>query len=108
MRKQTCFSASWKKVRPEDAAWFEAIGGMSPGELHDAQVGWAAEQAEGLATHWQSMAAVKRELAARDDLAPEGGLGVDERRQVLLDEADELERDAAGVSTEWPLVVPHA
>ncbi|MGI5245052.1 exonuclease domain-containing protein [Dactylosporangium sp. CA-139066] len=105
LQRQTCRSATWKKVRPEDAAWFEAVGAMSPGELHEAQVGWAAEQAEGLAVHWQSQAAEKRELAGRDDPPGDEALDADERRRVLLDESAQLEHDAAGISTEWPLAV---
>jgi DNA polymerase-3 subunit epsilon len=108
MRKQTCGSAAWKKVRPEDADWFEQVAAMSPQKLHEAQVGWAAEQAEGLSTHWRGQAAEKRELAGRDEPPGDEALNVDERRKVLLDEADQLESDADGVSTEWPLVVSHA
>jgi DNA polymerase-3 subunit epsilon len=105
LKKQTCGSHAWKKVRPEDADWFERVAGMSPQELHDAQVGWAAEQAVGLAEHWQSQVAEKRELAGREDPPGDEELSVDERRQVLLDEADELEQQAASVRTDWPLVV---
>lgn len=105
LKKQTCGSAAWKKVRAEDADWFERVADMSPGELHEAQVGWAAEQADGLAEHWRSQAAEKRELASRDNPPGDEDLNVDERRQVLLDEAVELEQQAATVRTDWPLVV---
>jgi DNA polymerase-3 subunit epsilon len=105
MRMQTCFSAAWKKVRAEDADWFERIAAMSPTQLHEAQVGWAAEQAEGLATYWRGQAAEKRDLASRDEPPGDVDLGAGERQQVLLDEAAHLEADADGVSTDWPLVV---
>lgn len=105
LKKRTCLSAAWKKVMPEDADWFGAVARMSPMQLHDAQVGWAAEQAEGLADHWRSQVVEKRELAGRDDPPGDEALDVDERRQVLLDEADELEQQAATVRTDWPLVV---
>jgi DNA polymerase-3 subunit epsilon len=108
MQRQTCFSAAWKKVRAEDADWFERVAAMSPAQLHDAQVGWAAEQAEGLATHWRSLAAGKREEAEWDNPPGDDALGVDERRQVLLDEADELEQQADGMTPGWPLVVANA
>ena len=105
MQQQTCFSASWKKVRAEDADWFERVAAMSPAQLHDAQVGWAAEQAEGLAMHWRSLATEMRESASRDDPPGDEGLSVDERRQVLRDAADVIERDADGARPDWPLVV---
>lgn len=108
MRKQTCGSAAWKKVRAEDADWFEAVAAMSPAQLHDAQIEWAAEQAEGLAMHWRSLATEMRESASRDDPPGDESLSADERRQVLRDAADAIERDADGVSTDWPLVVAHA
>ncbi len=103
LQRQTCFSAAWKKVRPEDADWFERVAVMSPAQLHDSQVDWAAEQSEGLATYWRSQAAEKRDLAGRDDPPGDDELSADERRQVLLDEADQIERDADGVSTDWPV-----
>lgn len=105
MQRQTCFSAAWKKVRAEDADWFEQVAEMSPMELHEAQVGWAAEQSEGLATYWRGQAAEKRELAGRGDPPGDEALDVDERRQVLLDEAAQIEADADGVRPDWPLVV---
>jgi DNA polymerase-3 subunit epsilon len=53
MRKQTCLSATWKKVRDEDAQWFAKVAAMSPMELHEHQATWAEDQAEGLAEFWQ-------------------------------------------------------
>jgi DNA polymerase III subunit epsilon len=105
LKKRTCLSAAWKKVMPEDAVWFAAVAAMSPQELHDAQVGWAAEQTDGLGVHWRKVAAEKRELAGRDDPPGDEALDVDERRQVLLDEAAELEEQVAGLRGDWPLVV---
>lgn len=105
MQRQTCFSAAWKKVRAEDADWFERVAAMSPAQLHDAQVEWAAEQSEGLAIHWRSQAAEKREQSGWDNPPGDDGLSVDERRQVLRDGADELEQQAGGMTSGWPLVV---
>lgn len=103
LAKQTCFSASWKRVRPEDAAWFEAVAAMSPVQLHEAQIGWAAEQADGLATHWRGLIAQMRESAGRDDPPGDEALDVDERRTALLQAADELEKQADSVRPEWPI-----
>lgn len=108
MQRQTCLSAAWKKVRADDADWFERVAAMSPTQLHDGQVEWAAEQSEGLATHWRSLAAEMRESASRDDPPGDEGLDVDERRQVLREAADAVDRDADGVSPDWPLVVANA
>jgi DNA polymerase-3 subunit epsilon len=105
LAKQTCASASWKKVRPEDADWFEAVAAMSPSQLHEAQTLWAAEQADGLAMHWREMAAGKRDDAGRDSPPGDEQLSADERRQILRDEANELERQADGVHPDWPLAV---
>lgn len=108
MQQQTCLSAAWKKVRPEDADWFEKVAGMSPQELHDAQVGWAAEQAEGLAIHWRGEAVKRRDEARFENPPGDESLSVSEREQVLLEAADELERQADGIRSDWPLVVSGA
>lgn len=103
LAKQTCASAAWKKVRPEDAEWFAKVAAMSPAQLHDAQVGWAAEQADGLATHWRGQVAEMRESAGRDDPPGDEALDGDERRAVLLQTADEIEAQADSVRPEWPI-----
>lgn len=105
LQRQTCRSAVWKKVRPEDAVWFEAVAGMSPMELHEAQVVWAAEQADGLVVHWQAVAAEKREQASWVDPPGDSDLSPEERRQVLLTDADELDAWAATVDPSWPVGV---
>lgn len=105
-QKQTCLSAAWKKVRDEDADWFAAVAAMSPAQLHEAQIGWAAEQADGLATHWRGQAAEKRTLAEQDEPPALEGLPdaiADERREALRQQADQLDADADGVRPEWPI-----
>lgn len=106
LAKQTCLSASWKKVRPEDAAWFDAVAGMSPMELHEAQVLWAAEQSQGLGEHWTKQAAEFRAQAAQGvppALEDFPDADDDERRKVLLDLAAELDEKTTGLSGDWPL-----
>jgi DNA polymerase III subunit epsilon len=108
LRKQTCFSASWKKVRPEDAVWFEAVAGMSPMELHDAQAIWYREQTEGLAAHWEQER-LQRLAEADQDVPPPlpelPDASDDERRQVLREQADELAEKIAGLRFSWPIEV---
>lgn len=58
------------------------IGAMKLGDLHDAQVGWAAKQAKSLATHFRRLAS----MAATQE------------------EADTLRRKADGCRPEWPFI----
>ncbi len=82
---------------------FADLAAMSLRELHDAQVGWYAEQASGLAAYWLSQAEQKRVDATSDNPPGDETLAPDERRQVLREEAAELRERAAGVTTDWPL-----
>lgn len=74
---------------------FQAFGRMSLVELHAAQVGWYAEQAEGLAQYWRRQA---NELEYRARRATD-----DAERETALADAEELRQRADGVTTEWPM-----
>ncbi len=82
---------------------FTDLAAMSLRELHDAQIGWYAEQASGLAAYWLSQAEQMRVDADRDVPPGDEALTPDERREVLRAEAAELADRAAGVTTDWPL-----
>ncbi|MFB6392576.1 exonuclease domain-containing protein [Polymorphospora lycopeni] len=74
---------------------FQAFGRLSLVELHAAQVGWAAEQAEGLARFW---------LRQANDLQHQAERASDDaERETALADAEELRQRADGVSTEWPV-----
>lgn len=75
---------------------FRALGAMSLDELHAAQVGWYAEQAEGLGRYWAQCAEEKR-IQARD--ADPGS----EARQIAEQEAAELDAKVDGLRFEWPV-----
>ncbi|MBM0235910.1 DNA polymerase III subunit epsilon [Micromonospora sp. ATA32] len=74
---------------------FQSLASMSLAELHPAQVGWYATQAEGLAAYWMKQANELEHLAGRKT--------DDAERVTMLADAEELRRRAEGVSTEWPL-----
>lgn len=73
----------------------QAFASMSLAELHAAQVGWYAEQTEGLAAFWRKQAAELEHLA--------GLTGDDAKRETMLADADGLRQRADGVSTVWPM-----
>lgn len=87
---------------------FRAVNGLGPARLHQMQIGWYREQAEGLGDYWRKAAEQKRVEAARDVPPGDDDLGPDERRQVLLDEVAELEQKIASLRFEWPLAVSGA
>jgi DNA polymerase-3 subunit epsilon len=89
-----------KPMHRNDVAKFLEIGGMSPGDLHEAQVRWYAEQAEDLAAYWRREAAEK--LAEADRAVDEYGPN-DEGAATIRAEAEELLARADSVSTEWPV-----
>lgn len=82
---------------------FQALARLNVEQMHAGQVGWYRSQSEGLAEYWRGLAEQKRSEAARDVPPGDEDLGPDERRQVLLQEADELVAKAAGVDTVWPI-----
>ncbi len=84
---------------------WQAFGRLTLDEVHAGQVGWYAEQSRSLGEYWARAAEEKRVQADRDDPPGDDGLGPDERRQVLLDEAAELEQRISTLRTEWPLAV---
>lgn len=78
------------------AAGWRQLGRLSLAELHDQQVGWYREQAEGLAAHWRRCAQELLVEASRDDTT-------DERREIAAQEVAELDAKVASISIEWPL-----
>lgn len=98
MRKQTCLSAAWKKVRDEDAEWFAKVAAMSPMELHEAQVGWAEEQAEGLADFWRQglMEATHAYDAALEQ-------GDEERAAAAALDMEDLGAKLDSMTPGWPI-----
>lgn len=83
-------------------------------ELHQAQIGWYREYAEGLGTYWAKQRAEFLAHAGRDNPPPVEGLpdaGPDERREVWRQHAVELAERIASLRYEWPiapLAVTHA
>jgi DNA polymerase III subunit epsilon len=82
---------------------FAALGAMSLPELHAAQRGWYAEQAESFAQYLRKAAEQKLHDSALDFPPGDEALHADERRTVLIQEAEELRQRADGVSIHWPL-----
>jgi DNA polymerase-3 subunit epsilon len=78
----------------EVAAAWRRFGGLSLGELHEAQRVWFREQAEGLAAWWRQKAAEAEHQA---------GLGSGDREDLLA-EAESLRARADGMSVDWPMV----
>jgi DNA polymerase-3 subunit epsilon len=68
---------------------------MSLAELHEAQVGWYAEQAESLAQFFRKKANQTEFEAKRTADAGE--------REVLLDDANKVRASADGVTLDWPM-----
>jgi DNA polymerase-3 subunit epsilon len=85
-----------RPMHPNDVEQFLAVGGMSPDELHAAQVGWYAEQSAGLGAYWRAAAEELRAEAARDVTS-------DERRQICQEEAADLDARVDGLRTDWPV-----
>lgn len=74
---------------------FQTFGRMSLEQLHSAQVGWYAEQVEGLAQYWRKQA---------NEMEYRAGRATDEaERATALADAEELRQRADGVTTEWPM-----
>ncbi|GGM53781.1 exonuclease domain-containing protein [Dactylosporangium sucinum] len=82
-----------------------ALGSLGAEDLHDRQIQWYAEQSKSLGEYWQREANEKRAQAGRGLPPGDADLGPDERRQVLLDEAAELEQRIASLRFEWPIAV---
>ncbi len=74
---------------------FQEFGKLTLAEVHDAQVGWYAGQAAGLADYWRREANQLESEArrARDDA----------ERSTKLADAQELRERAGTVSTSWPI-----
>lgn len=77
----------------EVARAFTALASMTPDQLHAAQVGWYAGQAESLAAYWRQKANELEHQAGRPDAeAPED----------FRTEAADLRRRADDICTDWP------
>jgi DNA polymerase-3 subunit epsilon len=87
---------------------FRAVNGLGPAQLHQQQVGWYREQAEGLGDYWRKVAEQKRVESGRDVPPGDDELGPEERREVLLTEVAELERRVDSLRFEWPLAASRA
>ena len=74
---------------------FQILAGMTLTELHQAQVGWYATQAEGLAAYWLRQANDLEHLAGRST--------DDAERETRLADAEDLRRRAETVTTDWPV-----
>lgn len=74
---------------------FQEFGKLTLAEVHAAQVGWYAEQAEGLAAYWLRQA---NELDHQARRAAD-----DAERTTALADAEELRQRAASVTTDWPI-----
>lgn len=86
--------SGWR-MRREDAEAFRALGAMTLGQLHAAQVLWCRQQADDFAAYLRREAEQRRHEAgqAADDAA----------REFALKDAAELAARADGVDGCWPL-----
>jgi DNA polymerase-3 subunit epsilon len=82
---------------------WQAFGWLALADVHTGQVGWYADQARGLGDYWSRTAEQKRAEASWDVPPGDEELSPDERRQVLLDEATELDTKVASLRFEWPI-----
>jgi DNA polymerase-3 subunit epsilon len=74
---------------------FHRLRDLSLAQLHELQSGWYRKQSEGLGSHWQRKANEIRHSADNVDTA--------EEREVLLGDAQLLEKRLESLSFEWPL-----
>lgn len=89
---------------------WQAFGLLTLDEVHAGQVRWYAEQSKSFGEYLEKS---RLQCLAEADmdvppLLPElPDADVDERRQVIREQASELERKIASLRFEWPLVVSH-
>lgn len=93
-------TAEYDALQAGRVAWalmrrYPMLAGMSLATLHDAQVGWYAEQAESLAQFFRKKANQVEFEARRTSDAGE--------RDTLLADAKRIHGDADGVSLDWPM-----
>ncbi|MFG1659032.1 exonuclease domain-containing protein [Micromonospora chersina] len=77
------------------AKTLQSLASMTLTELHQAQIGWYATQAEGLAAYWLRQANELEHLAGRT--------ADDAERETRLADAEDLRRRAETVTTDWPI-----
>lgn len=82
---------------------FHGFSGLTLDDLQHAQARWYAELQDSRGTYWAGEAVKRRDEAAWANPPGDESLSPDERRQVLLDDADDLEQRAAGINTSWPI-----
>lgn len=86
---------------------WQAFGRLTLDELHTAQVGWYAEQSKSLGEYWEKsrlQCLAEADLPEPPPLPELPDAGPDERRQVIREQAAELERKIASLTFSWPLV----
>jgi DNA polymerase-3 subunit epsilon len=93
-------TAEYDALQAGRVAWalmrrYPALARMSLGELHDAQIGWYAEQAKGL-QGWFYRSGNEAQHDA-------GNARDDDEREALLVKADEFRTKAEGVNFDWPM-----
>lgn len=87
---------------------FQALAGMGLEQLHERQVRWYAEQAISLGEYWEKsrlQCLTEADMDVPPVLPELPDAGVDERRQVIREQAAELERKIASLTFDWPLAV---
>lgn len=85
-----------RRYPSEMARAFQNLGNLSLAQLHQAQIGWYAEQSDSLARYWRSQA---EELRHR----LQGVFGDDEARAIAAQELAELEARIDSIRDEWPI-----
>jgi DNA polymerase-3 subunit epsilon len=93
-------TAEYDALQAGRVAWqlmrrYPRLAAMSLDELHEAQVGWYAEQAESLAQFFRKKAN-QAEFEARRTNS-------DEDRAAFLADAEKIRADADGVTLDWPM-----
>lgn len=93
-------TAEYDALQAGRVAWqlmrrYPALTRLSLAELHEAQVGWYAEQSESLAQFFYRSANEAERKARR--------AGDDAERETLLADVESLRLKAEGVSLDWPL-----
>lgn len=93
-------TAEYDALQAGRVAWalmkrYPLLAGLSLAELHEAQVGWYAEQAESLAQFFRRSGNEAKHNAERAT--------DDAERETLLSDARRLHESAAGVALDWPM-----
>ncbi len=92
-------TAEYDALQAGRVAWalmrrYDFLASLSLAELHDRQVGWYAEQAEGLAQFFRRKA---------NEVEHEAEGAAENVREEMLAQVAKLRDDADGVSLDWPI-----